>query len=323
MNLDAWLLLGASLAVAVLRATTPILLAAWGGLISDLAGSLNVALEGLMLIAAFFGVIVSLHAAAWWPGLPAWVLPWVGCAAGLAAALLTAALLAFFHLELGADLIVAGIAVNILAAGLTVFLLATLVGDKGSTAGLNSPGLPTLRIPGVGQLPALDMLLNGEGGHGHHVLTYVAFAGTAVMGFLLSRTRYGLWIRAVGENPRAALGAGIPVKRVRYVALLSSGLFAGLGGLYLSMGYLKLFQAEMTAGRGFLALAVIFLGARTPLGTLGAALLFGASATLATQLGAIDIPTQLLHMLPPLVTLAALVWAGRRPQRDNGKRSTA
>lgn len=311
-DLAAWALLAATLAVAVLRATTPILLAALGGLVSDLAGSINVALEGVMLIAAFFGVMGAVAAGQWLPDLPAWAHAWLGCAAGLAAALAATALLAFFHLELQADLIVAGIALNLLAAGLTVFLLVTWVGDKGSTAGLSSPALPTLRVPGLQGLPALDTLINGEGGHGHHVLVYAAFLAVGGLWLFLQRTRYGAWLRAVGENPQAALGAGIPVKQVRYVALLLSGLLAGLGGLYLSMGYLTLFQADMTAGRGFLALAAVFLGARRVLGTLGASLLFGASGVLATQLGALALPTQVVYMVPPFITLCALVFAGRR-----------
>ena len=310
-DLAAWALLAATLVVAVLRATTPILFAALGGLVSDLAGSINVALEGLMLIAAFFGVLGSVYAGQWLPGLPVWVHAWIGCAAGIAVALLVTAMLGFFHLELGADLIVAGIAINLLAAGLTVFLLVTIVGDKGSTAGLHSPALPSLHIPGFDGVPVLDTLLNGDGGHGHHVLVYAAFLAVAGLWLFLTRTRYGTWLRAVGENPNAALGAGIPVKRVRYLALLLSGALAGLGGIYLSMGYLTLFQADMSAGRGFLALAAVFLGARRPLGTLGAALLFGASTVLATQLGALEIPTQVVYMVPPFITICALVFAGR------------
>ncbi len=314
MNLDlaAWAVLAATLAAAVLRATTPILLAALGGLVSHLPGSINVALEGLMLIAAFFGVLASVYAGQWLPGLPVWAHAWLGCAAGVAAALLVTAMLGFFHLELGADLIVSGIAVNLLAAGLTVFLLVTLIGDKGSTAGLHSPALPSLHIPGLAGMPALDVLLNGDGSHGHHVLVYAAFLAVAGLWVFLTRTRYGTWMRAIGENPQAALGAGIPVKRVRYVALLMSGGFAGLGGIFLSMGYLTLFQADMSAGRGFLALAAVFLGARRPLGTLGAALLFGATTVLATQLGALALPTQVVDMVPPFITLCALVFAGRR-----------
>lgn len=307
--------LGVTVLVAVLRIATPIVFAALGGLVSDLAGSVNVALEGLMLIAAFFGVIVSVYAGHWFPGLAPCLLPWLGCLAGVAMALVLTGVLALFHLELGADLIVAGIAINILAAGLTVFLLVTIVGDKGSTAGLNSPALPSLHVPGLAGLPLLDLLLNGEDGRGQHVLIYSALLSVAAVAFLLKRTRCGTWIRAVGENRDAALAAGIPVKRMQYTALLLSGLLAGLGGIYLSMGYLTLFQANMTAGRGFLALAAVFLGRRRPFGTFAASLLFGASASLATWLGARHIDTQLVYMLPPLVTIAALIAAGlrRRP----------
>jgi len=312
---DAWALLAATVLVAVLRATVPILLAALGGLLSDLAGSVNVALEGLMLIAAFTGVMAAVSLARWFPHLPAWQLPWLACAAALAAALGLSFLLAFFHLEFGADLIVAGIAINILAAGLTVFLLSTWVGDKGSTAGLNSPSLPSLHVPGLARLPVVDVLVNGEGGQGHHVLLYLAFAAVPLLAFFLTRMRFGLWLRAVGAHPEAAAMAGIPVKRVRYAALLGSGLLAGLGGVYLSMGYLTLFQADMTAGRGFLALAAVFLGARRAFGTSAAALLFGASSVMATHLGAFDIPTQVVYMLPPGVTLITLVLIGAQRRR--------
>src|SRR5450830_349969 len=307
-----WSLLLAGLLAALLRAATPILLAALGGLISDLAGSINVALEGLMLAAAFFAVMASVYAGQWFPWLsPVWY-PWIGCLAGVLAALSLSAMLAVFHLEWGADLIVAGIAVNILAAGLTVLLLATLVGDKGSTAALNSPVLPSLHLPSAHGRPWLDVLLNGADGRGHHVLVYAALLTALLLAFFLKRTRYGVWLRAVGENREAALNAGIPVRRVQYAALLLSGLLAGLGGIYLSMGYLSLFQADMTAGRGFLALAAIFLGARSVAGTFCAAMLFGASTVLATQLGAQQIPTQLVYMVPPLVTLLALVASGAR-----------
>jgi simple sugar transport system permease protein len=300
------------LLIAVLRAATPILLAALGGLVSELAGCINVALEGIMLIAAFFGVIGALYAERWFPGLAPWLYPWLGAATGLLAALLLSALLAVFHLELGADLIVGGIAVNLLAAGLTVFLLVSLIGDKGSTAGFNTPVLPSLHMPGLASWPLAELLVNGESGRGHHVLLLVACVAVPLLSLFLSRTRYGSWIRAVGENTAAALAAGIPVRRVQYAALMLSGVLAGLGGIYLSMGYLSLFQADMTAGRGFLALAAVFLGARRPRGVLGAALLFGSASVLATRLGALNWPTQVIYMLPPLVTILALMLAGRR-----------
>ena len=315
MSGEAMGLFAAGLLAAWLRATAPILLAALGGLVSERAGVINVGLEGLMLVAAFFGVLGSAFAPQWWPGAEAWVYPWAGAVLGLLAALLLALVLAVFHLEFGADLIVAGIGINLLAAGVTVFTMVTLTGDKGSTAGLLSHSLPALRIPGLASWPLLDALLNGDGGRGHHVLIYAAFGAVAAVAWLLWRTRLGLRLRAVGENAGAARAAGLPVKRLQYLALAFSGLLAGLGGLYLSMGYLTLFQADMTAGRGFLALAAVFLGARRPLGTLAAALLFGAASVLAGQLGLLHIPTQVVYMIPPAATVLAMVlFAQRREQ---------
>ncbi|TWC67380.1 ABC transporter permease [Herbaspirillum sp. SJZ099] len=312
---EAWMLLAAGLLPAILRATAPILLAALGGLVSDLAGCINVALEGLMLVAAFFAVLVSVQAAHWFPGLAPVFYPWIGCGGGLLAALLMVGLLAVFHLEWGADLIVAGIAINILAAGLTVLLMASVTGDKGSTASLDSPVLPAVHVPGLQDWPVLDLLLNGEQRTGHHVLLYAALLAIPALWWFLRRMRWGVWLRAVGENPLAAAAAGIPVKRMRYLALLLSGVLAGLGGVYLSLGYLSLFQADMTAGRGFLALAAVFVGARAMRGAVVASVLFGASAVLATQLGASRIPPQLIYLLPPLVTLLALAVAGVRRRR--------
>ena len=311
-DLTAWSLLAAGLFAALLRATAPILLAALGALVSEVAGCVNVALEGLMLIAAFFGVMGAVQAAHAWPALAPWGHAAIGAAAGVLAAVLLTGLLAFFHLELGADLIVGGIAINLLAAGLTVFLLAGWVGDKGSTAALASPALPALHVPGLAGWPVLDHWLNGDAARGHHLLIWGAFAAVPAVWLLLHRTRAGRWMRAVGEHPAAAQGAGIPVKRIQYLALFTSGALAGLAGVYLSLGYLTLFQADMSAGRGFLALAAVFLGARRLAGTLGASLLFGATAVLTTRLGWLSLPPQALQMLPPFITLCALAFAGRR-----------
>lgn len=297
----------ATLIAAVLRASTPIVLAALGGLVSELAGSTNVALEGLMLVAAFFGVAASALVPLWLPAVPHWMVPWLGCGAGVLAAVILALVLAVFHLAFGADLIVAGVGINILAAGLTVLLLVKVAGDKGSTASLASASMPTLHVPFVDRVPILGTLVNGDGLAGHSVLVYGAgLAGVAVH-TMLYRTAFGLRLRSVGENPEAARQAGVSVPGIQYAALAISGALAGLGGCFLSMGYLTLFQADMTAGRGYVALAAVFLGGRRPFGTVAAALAFGGFTVFAAQLGALAIPSQIVLIVPPLVTIGALV----------------
>lgn len=307
IELIGWGTLFGTLIAAILRASAPIILPALGGLVSDLAGSVNVALEGIMLIAAFFGVVTSAYSAIWFTTLPVWIHPWLGLLAGVSAGVLAAGLLAVFHLELGADLIVAGIGINILASGLTVFLLVSMTGDKGSTATLTSFALPPLHIPFVDRIPILGTIVNGDGFAGHNILIYVSLLAVPALAWLLYRTRFGLRLRAVGENREAALAAGISVKRMQYAAMLISGLLASLGGIFLGMGYLTLFQADMTGGRGFLALAAVFLGGRRPLGTFVAALVFGASTVFAARLGASAIPSQVVFMVPPALTIVALV----------------
>jgi len=312
-------LFAAALFAAWLRASAPLIWAALGALVSELAGVINVGIEGLMLVAAFFGVAGSAWVAMTWPGSAPGLAALVGALCGLIAAVALALALGWFHLRLGADLIVAGIVVNLLAAGATVFLLTLLSGDKGSSAGLASAVLPVVHVPGLSDWPVLDAWVNGDGGQGHHVLVHGAWMAALALAWLLYRTRLGVHLRAVGENAEAARAAGLNVERLQYIALALSGALAGLGGLYLSMGYLSLFQADMTGGRGFLALAAVFLGARSPLGTLAAALLFGAASVAAAQLGLWDVPTQLVHMLPALITLALLVaasqWRRHRLQR--------
>ena len=297
----------AAFIATVLRATTPILLPALGGLISELGGVINIALEGIMLSAAFFGVVVGAYGPELIPGLPLWIYPWLGALAGILSGLLLALILAFFHLELGADIILAALGINILAAGGTVFLMFSLTGDKGSTSTLASPALPSVVIPFVSDIPFLGQLLNGENMTGYNIMTFIAFASVAIVWVFLYRTPMGSHLRAVGENPEASASVGIPVKRVRYIALLLSGFFAALGGLNLSMGYLTLFQANMTAGRGFIALAAVYLGNKNPIGVMIAALIFGAAGALEAQLGTLDIPSQFITMIPPIVTIAALV----------------
>lgn len=278
-------------AAGILRVTTPILLAALGGLISELAGVINIALEGTMLVAAFTGVVGSAYTQS----------AWIGMLAALVASLVFSALLAFFHIDLRADIILAGLAMNILASGGTIFVLYTLTGDKGSSSKLASLTMPYIDIPLLGEIPLIGPVINKQ-----NVMVYVAFLLVPVVWALLYRTVLGQHIRAVGANPAAAATAGIDVRRVRYVALLLSGLLAGLGGIHMGMGYLQLFQRDMTAGRGFIALAAVYMGARHPVGTMAAALIFGAADALAAQLGSLKIPPQWVQMIPYAATVIAL-----------------
>lgn len=297
----------AAFLATIIRISTPLLLPALGGLISDLGGVVNIALEGQMLIAAFTGVAASAYAPQWAPGLPTAAYALIGGLAGILAALLLSWLIAFFHLELGTDIILTGLAINILAAGLTVFLMFVLTGDKGSTSTLASPAMPNLQIPFVNQAPFVGTLLNGENGAGYNLLSYAAFILVPVVSIFLYKTRLGVHLRAAGENTAAAQSVGINARRTQYIALYLSGVLAALGGLYLSMGYLTIFQAGMTAGRGFIALAVVNLGNRKPLGVMIAALIFGAATSLGAQLGTLDVPAQYIEMIPPTITILALV----------------
>lgn len=276
---------------SVIRISTPIIFPALGGLIATNAGVPNMALEGIMNIGAFTGVIVSAYTGN----------VWIAILAGIVAGILVALILGFFHLYLDTDLFIAGLGINLFATGSTVFLMYILTGDKGNTTTLKSLSVPEVHIPLLKDIPYLGEILSG-----HPAFTYIAFALVIVVYLFLYRTRFGTHLRAVGENPEAATTLGINVKTTRLIALGISGAFAALGGMNLSMAYLQLFQREMAAGRGWIGIAAVHLGARKPVGTLLASMLFGFADAIANQLGSLNIPSQLVQMIPYLVTVAAL-----------------
>jgi len=292
--------------VTVIRTTTPLLLATLGGLIADLSGALNVALEGQMLVGALTAVIVSVHA------------PWyVAVVAGLGAGALLGLIMAIFALRLKADIILVGFAINIMAAGGTVFALALATGgDKGTSINLASKAIPGVDlsflgvVPGIG--PFLVAMLSG-----HSVLSWLAAFLVFAIWYFLYRMPGGLWLRAVGEYPAAPEAAGIPLDRVRTWSLIVSGALAGLGGAQLAMFNYVGFTRDMTAGRGFIALGAVLLGARHPVGALLAALLFGAFEGLAVIMPGLfaDAPAELIRMIPFVVTILALVLFSYRAQR--------
>lgn len=274
-----------------IRVATPILWAALGASICEKSGVVNLGLEGIMLIAALFGVIGS----AFGGGL------FWGIAAGVLSAVVVSVLFAYFHLVLKANSVLCGTAINTIAAGLTVFVLQLLTGEKGSSSSLNSFQFPTLNIPIVENIPVLGRILSG-----HNILTYIGLLMVLFIHLFFYRTPIGLRIRAVGETPKAAESVGINVVRIRLLAILLCGIMAGFGGMYLSMGYLPMFTRDMVAGRGFIALAANAMGQSTPVGVLVSSLLFSFFDGLSNILQMLRIPAEFIQMLPYAATILFL-----------------
>lgn len=280
------------LLAAAIRLATPILLASLGELVAERAGILNIGLEGMMLVGALGGFLGSYGTGS----------PWLGVAAGMAAGAALAWLFAYLTITLAADQIVCGITVNLLAIGITGFGHRVIFGM--TTVIPSAPPLVDWHIPGLAAIPVLGPILFQQ-----NPLVYLGLVLVFACWFMLFRTTWGLKIRAVGEYPRAADSLGVNVRRVRYAAVLACGALAGIGGAFLSLGQLSMFVEEMTAGRGFIALAVVIFARWHPVGALGASVLFGAAEALQFRLQAqgVDIPFQFLAMLPYVLTVVALV----------------
>ncbi|MNO24128.1 beta-methylgalactoside transporter inner membrane component [compost metagenome] len=279
-------------AYSVLRVTTPILFAALGALISNRAGIVNIGLEGIMLTSALVGVLFSAYTGSAWLGL-------LGAALG---GMLMAGVLAFFTLKFKTHIILGGIAINAFASGGTIFVLYLLTGDKGTSSSVASKVLPNFEIPLIKDIPWIGPIISG-----HHVLTYLSILAVIIVYYILQKTPLGLQIRAVGENPHAAQSVGVKVVRTQYIALLLSGLFASLGGAYMSMGYLSLFTRDMTAGRGWIALAAESMGRSTTVGTALTSFLFGFAEAMSNALQLLKIPAELVSTVPYVVTVLGLM----------------
>jgi len=301
------MLVGASVLAATLRLATPIALAALGGTMSERSGVVNIALEGSMLVGCFFGVVVADRSHNIWLAL----------AAALLAGLLLAALHAYASITLRADQIVSGMALNILALGLTTYLDYEMYGTTGTPSDLVA--VPDLHLTFLNGIPYVGTAIGDQ-----NWIVWVGLLLVAALQVFLFRTVLGLRWRAVGEHPRAAETVGVNVRRMRYAAVLASGALAALGGAYLSLGVAHSFTDGMTGGRGFIGLAAMIFGRWTPVGALGASLIFGYGNALSTSLqgatvGGVRLPVQLLGTLPYILTILAVagfVGRSRAPAAD-------
>jgi ABC-type uncharacterized transport system permease subunit len=298
------LLLTPDLWQAALAAAVLLLLPALGGVISERSGVVNIAMEGMMLTGAFFGVVADL----------AWHNPWLATLVAIAAGGAMALIHAVVSIRFRADQIVSGIAINFFAAGLTVFLVRRIFGQQDVGHVGQSELLPNLSIPVLDQIPFLGKVIFDQ-----NVVVYIALILLVVVHVVLFRTRLGLRIRAVGEHPHAADTAGINVYAIRYGAVITSGLLSGLAGAFLAIGVSNTFVPNMTDGRGYIALAAMIFGKWTPLGAFLACLIFGVGEAIYANNSTIHVSAYLLSMLPyilVLVVLAGLVGRSSPPAAD-------
>ncbi|MEO8031964.1 MAG: ABC transporter permease [Gemmatimonadota bacterium] len=285
--------LSSGFAEASVRVATPLALAALGEALAERSGVINLGIEGSMLSGA---LAAALAGGAWGP-------EW-GLLTGALAGMALAAVFAAVAIGARANQIIAGTAVSLLGAGLTGAVYRRIFGSAG--AALSIPTLPPLSIPGLDRIPVVGQALFGQA-----LPTYLVYLSAAVIWYILARTRWGLGLSAAGESPEAARAHGIPVRRVRTIAVVSGGALAGLGGATLVLAQVGTFAEQMTAGRGFIAIAIVVLGGWRPWRVALAALLFGAAAALQFLFQALGtaVPYQFFLMMPYLLALGAL--AGR------------
>jgi len=301
------MLVGAGVLAATLRLATPIALAALGGVVTERGGVTNIALEACMLVGAFFGIVAADRSHNIWIALTVAIL------AGVVVALLHA----YASITLRSDQIVSGMALNILALGLTTYLDYQLYGTTGTPPDL--PGLPDIELGFLAGVPYVGDAIGGQ-----NSVVWVMLLLVVLLQVFLFRTVAGLRLRAVGEHPRAAETVGIRIRRIRYAAVIASGALAALGGAYLSLGVAHSFTDGMTSGRGFIGLAAMIFGRWTPVGALVASLIFGYGNALSTSLqgatiGDTRVPVQLLGTLPYILTILAVagfVGRSRSPAAD-------
>lgn len=289
------------LLAGTIRTATPILLAALGGLICERVGVFNIALEGLMLFGAFFGIW-----GVWLVGSP-----WAGAGIAIVLTSILAFIFAVLVVKFHSDPTITALGINMLAEGVTTFSMKLVFGDQGSIHSSQIVGLPKIDLPLIDNIPILGNILSG-----YTPMVYLSWILVALCAFFLYRASAGVNLRMVGENPRAAATAGIPVERYQILVVTISGIFCALAGTHLSMGYVTMFTENMTSGRGFIAYTAVVFGKADPVMVLVASLVFGAAESLsyrAQQFG--SIPSPIIMMMPYLITIVALLLRRERRRK--------
>lgn len=293
-------MIDAALFASALGALTPILFAALAGALCQRAGVFNISLEGTMLVGAFAGV-----AGSWYTGSV-----WLGVLIAVIAGTAYSLILAVAHVSLGGDAIVLGVAINLLAVGLTSFLIRTVFGTRGTFSDPALRGLDAIHIPLIEDIPFVGRVLSG-----HSALVYLSWLAVVGLAILLYRHPWGLRLRGIGEREDAAASLGVSVTRYRYGVILAGGALCGLAGAQLALGNVTLFSENMTAGRGWIAVVAVMLGRALPYGVFAAAVLFGLAEAFGFRLQGIGLPQQATDAAPYVVTLLALFISSARIRR--------
>ena len=271
---------------------TPFLLAGIGGLMTELAGMLNIALEGLILIGAFFSVVFAAYTGSLF----------LGILLGILMTVFFAFIFGAVTLYLKANVFITGLATNLLAGGLTTVLAFYMFGTKGVRLFEELPSLPIFRVPALHGIPVIGDIL-----FGHNVLVYMGWLMVVLAWVLIYKTPFGYRLRGTGSNPEALKAAGLKPQNYQMAGILISGLTCGLAGAVLTLN-LGAYVPNISSGRGWIALVVIYLGGKTPFGILGAAFVFGLAESLSNYAqGFIDIPADFILAFPYIITVAAMV----------------
>ncbi|GAP11945.1 nucleoside ABC transporter membrane protein [Bellilinea caldifistulae] len=286
----------------MISGATPILLAALGGAYTYYAGVFNIAMEGMLLTGAFFAVLGSYYTGSWL----------IGVLLAILGALFLSLIFILFAVVLKTDEFVTGIALNLFAVGATTYMLRKIFSVKGVFSNPAIQPIPAIRLPLAENIPFVGEILSGQ-----ILMVWVAGLATILTYFLIFQTRFGLRLRAAGYNPARLDSSGVPSSRMRALSLLACGVLCGLGGSFLSLGYVNLFAENMSAGRGWISLAAIILVNGNPLGIALISLLFGFSDGLGLLLQGYRVPSQFTAMVPYIATLIALYFYAARKRRLN------